>query len=94
MDGQMTIQELTEREIEIDDLPAYIGKRVHHYGDPEEYLHPEYAPDEYVTIERVHYSGNGEWLWIKCVGEDGTDFEIAMNTKVEHRSRMWEVRNE
>lgn len=88
MIGQLSFATMNG-EIEADDLVNHVGERVHNYDDPENWLHPEEAPDEFVTIEAVN-PNFGEFILVRVKTDKGKTWEIAYSKTTDH-THMWRI---
>ena len=92
MAEQITLQQLTERELTFDELAKAEGRTLHNYDDPENWVDPSLAPDRMVRITYTKIANNG-WLLLELeILPDGDPYYITMNPHVEH-THFWEVKS-
>jgi len=75
---QITLFDITERELKYCELPDHIGERLHYRITKDEVVNKDDATDEYVVLVEA-YKKSDEWMYSVYRRDDGSTFKWISN---------------
>lgn len=76
--NQITLFDITERELKYCELPEHIGERLHYRITKDEVVNKDDATDEYVTLLKAEICTN-KWMNLQFRSEDGSSYGWLTN---------------